>query len=159
MRIRELIEPFLLILAGLFKKVILIKHAFRAISRAGFCRARELPCRRCTACHIRLRGADLLRLLRIHGHCYRVCAVAGLPLSAKFQCVLYSDQPAGLLEPLAYFAIELAARLSLCSAGWSHVWCSVNRRRTSAIAAARGGLWHGASWTFVIWGLQGISIL
>ena len=60
-----------------------------------------------------LRGADLLRLQRLHRHRHRAGHAAGLPVPAELRRALHGAQPAGLLASLAHDAVALAARLPL----------------------------------------------
>ena len=68
--------------------------------------------------HLRLCRADLLRFFRLHGHRDRLRAAAGIPLSTQLQPALHGNRPAGFLAALAYFSVELAARLLVHPAGW-----------------------------------------
>ncbi len=60
-----------------------------------------------------LRGADLLRLQRLHRHRHRPGAAARIPLPAELRRAVHGAGPSGLLAPLAHDAVALAARLPL----------------------------------------------
>ena len=60
-----------------------------------------------------LRGADLLRLQRVHRHRHRPRAAARLPVPPELRRAVHGPQPAGLLAPLAHDPVALAARLPL----------------------------------------------
>ena len=64
-----------------------------------------------------VRGADLLRLQRLHRHRHRPRHAARLPVPAELRCALHGAQPAGLLAALAHDTVELAARRPLHTAG------------------------------------------
>ena len=78
-----------------------------------------------------LRGADLLRLQRLHRHRHRPGPAARLPLPAELRRALHGAQPAGLLAPLAHDALALAARLPLHPAGGQRGWRGATRCATS----------------------------
>ena len=69
--------------------------------------------RRADARVLRVRRADLLRLLGLHGHGDRARAAPRLPAPAELQPALHGALAARLLAPLAHDAVALAARLPL----------------------------------------------
>ena len=62
---------------------------------------------------LRLRRADLRRLLRLHGHGHRHRAPARLQVPAELRQPVHRRLDPGLLAPLAHDALALAARLRL----------------------------------------------
>ena len=60
-----------------------------------------------------LRGADLLRLQRVHRHRHRTGAPPRHPLPDQLRRALHGAEPAGLLASLAHHALAVAARLPL----------------------------------------------
>ena len=110
-------RAFWLIMAGLFKKVVISSYVSTAIVQPVFTSPEPALGARGDLRRLGLRGADLLRLQRLHRHRHRSGPAAGLPLPAEFRRPLHGAQPAGLLAPLAHDALALAARLPLHSAG------------------------------------------
>ena len=53
---------------------------------------------------------------------------------------------------MAYYVVIVAARLSLHPAGRQSRRTELKELRNIMITMVLGGLWHGANWTFVIWG-------
>src|SRR5204863_3099907 len=64
--------------------------------------------------NLRLRAANLLRLLRLHRHCNWLGAAFGIQASRKLQCAISRPERRRLLAALAHHAVRLAARLCLC---------------------------------------------
>src|SRR6266496_1506087 len=67
----------------------------------------------CDRGHLRVRGADLLRLFSVLRHGNRPCSSARLPVSSKLQSAVHGAELAGLLAALAHEPLPLAARLPL----------------------------------------------
>src|ERR671934_217399 len=79
--------------------------------RPGLWRPAAALAARCTRGHLRLRRADLLRLLGLLGHGHRACAPPGLPVPPQLQPPLCGGDAAGLLAPLAHEPVSLVAGL------------------------------------------------
>ena len=117
-----------------------------------------MPAGELTAAHAWLGGgllhaADLFRLLRLFGHGDRARPHVRLPLPGELQLPVHRAVGAGILAALAHVAVARGSATTSTS-------------RSAATGASTGrlyfnwcivfflcGLWHGASWTFVIWGL------
>ena len=152
-------RAFLLILAGLFKKVILSNTLSTRLVEPVFSSPMDFH-----------RG-DVW--LAIYGYAAQIycdfsgytdiatgCAMLlGYRFPRNFNAPIYGDRPARLLAALAHFAIELAARLPVHSAG--RIRGGTARTYINLmITMLLGGLWHGAAWTFVMWGaLQGFYLV
>src|SRR5262249_46332106 len=95
--------------------------------------------------------ADLLRLLRLHGHGARLGPHAGLQADDQLQDAVLIIQHFGVLEALAHLAVELAARLP--------VHPTRRQPRHHLTPMPLGGRGHGASWPFVVWGLAHGTLL
>ena len=98
---------------GLIKKVADRRHPRARDRRPGLRRPGGLLRPRRDPRHLRLRGADLLRLLRLHRHRDRPRAADGLRLPAELQQPLPGDRLPRLLAPLAHDPVALPARLPL----------------------------------------------
>ena len=108
-----LAEPVLLILGGLFKKVVIATYLATDLVDPVFFDPSRFGTHRPGARGLWLRGADLLRLLRLHRHGDRSCGAARLSLSAQLRSALPRAEPARVLAALAHLAVVVAARLSL----------------------------------------------
>ena len=64
---------------------------------------------------------------------------------------LHGAEPAGLLAALAHDAVALPARLPVHPAR-RQPGRPLATYRNLMLTMVIGGLWHGASWTFVVWG-------
>ena len=71
---------------------------------------------------VRLRAPNLFRFLGIHGHGDRDGEAAGLPFSGELSPSVSGLEHHGFLAPLAHFAVDLAAGLSIHSAGREPAW-------------------------------------
>ena len=67
---------------------------------------------------LRLRGADLRGLQRLHGHCDRHRAAARVRVPTELRPALHGAFAAGLLAPMAHDVVALVARLPLHPPGW-----------------------------------------
>ena len=76
----------------------------------------------------------------------------GYQLPAELQPPVSRAPAAGLLAALAHHALALAARLPLHPARRQPRRASAQTYRNLMLTMLLGGLWHGAAWTFVIWG-------
>ena len=111
-----LAEPVLLIIGGLFKKVVIATYLATDLVDPVFFDPSRLRPRRPGARGLRLRGADLLRLLGLQRHGDRPGRAARLPVSAQLRSALPRAEPARVLAALAHLAVDVAARLSLQAA-------------------------------------------
>ena len=98
------------------------------------------------------RLSDLLRLLRLLGHCDRLGARARLQFHGKLrQAIPFAVRCLEFWQALAHFAFDLVSRLRLHSDGRQPV-----RRAAPLCKSYRtftiSGLWHGANWTYVCLG-------
>ena len=95
---------------------------------------------------------DLLRLFRVLGHRHRLCSPVRLPPHAELRLPLLFAGYSGVLAPLAHL-------LSTWFRDYLYIPLGGNRghvptyHRNIMIVFLVSGLWHGANWTFVIWGL------
>ena len=78
-------------------------------------------------------------------------ALFGYELPGELRRALPREEPAGLLASLAHLAQHVAARLPLQAARRLARGPSTTYRNLM-ITMVLGGLWHGASWNFVVWG-------
>ncbi len=77
----------------------------------------------------------------------------GYHIPINFNIAIRGSQHLGFLAPLAHLIIYLVAGLFVHPDGWAHVSANWKVNRNILITFALGGLWHGASWSFVIWGI------
>ena len=102
-----------LIVGGIVKKTVIADELARRVVDPVYSDPAAHSARRADARVLRLRRADLLRLLRLHGHGDRAGAAARLPAAAELQPALPRAVAPGLLAALAHDAVALAARLPL----------------------------------------------
>ena len=138
-------------LLGLFKKAVLADRlAMRR--RSGLRRPGPVRLRGRLAGRAGLRRADLLRLLRLHRHGHRPAHMLGFKLPDNFNMPYLA---ANITEFWRRWHISLSTWLR----DYLYIPLGGNRRGTWAtyrnllLTMLLGGLWHGASWTFVVWGL------
>ena len=147
----ELLRGVLLVVLGLTKKIAFADQ-FAQIADAYFSHPAAHPgalsAWKGTTC---LRSPDLLRFLRLLRHGHRHGSAARLPFPAEFPPTVSGLQHHRLLASLAHFALALAPRLSVHPSGRKspRAWMTY---RNLMLTMLLGGLWHGASWNFVIWG-------
>ena len=94
---------------------------------------------------------DFSRLLQ-HGHRHR--PGAWLHASQKLSPALPVAIDYGVLAPLAHIAVELAARLYLYIPLGGNRYGPARTYRNLITVFLLCGLWHGASWNFVLWGVM-----
>ena len=83
----------------------------------------------------------------------------GLTLPVNFNAPYRAHNLQRLLAALAHLAVELAARLPLHLPGRLAGRRPGKTYRNLALTMLLGGLWHGAGWTFVVWGaLHGVGL-
>ena len=143
-------RPLLLILGGLFKKVVIATYLATDLVDPVFFDADQLRRRRSAARGLWLRGADLLRFsaptATSRSAWPRCSASASRPISTS----PIAPAAARVLAPLAHLAVELAARLSLHAArrqpgGRRHLPQPDDHDAARRHLARRG-------WKFVAWG-------
>ena len=144
--------PFRLIVAGLFKKVVMSSYLATAIVDQVFAAPAHYSSLEILFARLRLRVPDLRRLLRLHRHRHRPRAAARHPLPAELRRAVRRSIASGLLAALAHDAVALAARLPLHPAGRQPRVEGCSTYRNLLLTMLIGGLWHGAAWTFVVWG-------
>ena len=87
-----------------------------------------------------------------------IALLLGIRFPPNFDSPYTAAQPAGLLAALAHDAVALAARLPLHPAR-RQPRRPVDTYRNLMLTMLIGGLWHGATWTFVVWGgIHGIGL-
>ncbi len=107
-------RAFRLIVAGLFKKVVVSRYLASTGSSTTSSPTRPPQRARDPVRHLRLHVPDLRRLLRLHRHRHRPRPAARHPLPAELRPpVPIALEPAGVLAPLAHDAVAVAARLPL----------------------------------------------
>ena len=86
-------------------------------------------------------------------------ALFGYELPENFDAPYVSREPPGVLAALAHLAQHLAARLPLQARSAARARGRCKTYRNLMITMVLGGLWHGASWNFVVWGaLHGAAL-
>ena len=103
----------LLIGLGLVKKVVLADYLGRVVVDPVFAVPQGFGAPDVLLAGVRLRRADLLRLLRLHRHGDRPRPPDGLRLPPELPQPLPGDDARRLLGPLAHDAVALPARLPL----------------------------------------------
>ena len=127
--------------------------------RSGLQRARATRMAGDPRRHRRLRGADLLRLQRLHRHRDRDREAARVPVPPELRPSLQRPLDPGVLAALAHDAVALAARLPLHPARWEPEGHRAHLRepddhdaaRRVCGTARRGTSWSGAACTGSIW--------
>ena len=119
-----------------------LRHAGRSAERRARLARRRL-----------LHAADLLRFLRLLRHGDRPRADVRLPLSGELPLALHRRDRAGVLAALAHLAVDVVPRLPLRAARRQPRVAPARMYRNLVTVFFLCGLWHGASWNFVIWGL------
>ena len=142
----------LLILLGLFKKVVIANYLATGLVDPVFAAPTDYGGPDLLLGDLWLRGADLLRFQRLYRHRDRAGGIARLPLSAQFQPAVPGRAAARVLAALAHLAVELAARLSVHSRSAATGTDRLKTYRNLMLTMLLGGIWHGAAWKFVMWG-------
>ena len=151
-------DGLLLILDGLFRKVVIADNC-ALIANAAFGGKFGAPSTLVVLLGtLRIRVADLRRLQRLQRHRPRQRAVAGLPLHGEFP-------PAVPGTSLQDFWRRWHISLSTWLRDYLYIPLGGNRHgsirtyRNLMLTMLLGGLWHGANWTFVVWGgLHGLGL-
>ena len=103
-------------------------------------------------------GPDLLRFQRLYRYGHRIGDAARHPTAGKFRSTLLRGDDRRFLATLAYYPFVLATRLPVHPAGRQPRQPPAESSNI-VITMALGGLWHGANWTFVIWGVvHGVAV-
>ena len=102
-----------LIAAGLFKKMVVATYLADALVDDVFAFPDRFSSLEVLMGGLRLRGADLRRLQRLHRHRHRGGAAAGHPATRQLRPAVPGNVYPGLLAALAHVAVALAARLPL----------------------------------------------
>ena len=76
----------------------------------------------------------------------------GFDLMRNFNHPYLAHGPGGLLAALAHLAVELVSRLRLHSARRIARRSRADAARNVLVTFLLSGLWHGASWNYVLWG-------
>ena len=76
----------------------------------------------------------------------------GFHFPENFRAALPRGQHHRILAPLAHVAFALAARLTSTSRSAATGKGTCATYRNLMLTMLLGGLWHGASWTFLVWG-------
>ena len=83
----------------------------------------------------------------------------GVRLPLQFRLALQGAQHHRILAPLAHDAVAIPARLPVFPARRQPAR-PIRRYVNLLVTMLLGGLWHGAAWTFVVWGgLHGIYLI
>ena len=77
----------------------------------------------------------------------------GIELIENFRFPYLVRSATGVLASLAHQPVHVAARLPVHPARRQPRLASARTRRNLLITMVLGGLWHGAAWTFVLWGV------
>ena len=105
-----------------------------------------------SAGHLCVCVPDLLRFFGLHRCRSRDRQVPGDRACPQLQPAVLRHQPARILEPLAYQPVEVAPGLSVHTRSGGSRGGTFLTYRNLMLTMIIGGLWHGAAWTFVIWG-------
>ena len=148
-----------LIFWGLLKKVViadnLAEHRQRPVRPLADARRRPGP-----AGGLCLRLPDLRRLLGLHRHRPGRRQVPGVRAGAQLQPPLLRHQPAGTSGPAGTSASRTWLRDYLYIPLGGSRGGTLRTYRNLMLTMILGGLWHGAAWTFVLWGIyQGLLLV
>ena len=101
---------------------------------------------------LRVRDPDLRGLQRLHRHRHRLRAAARPALPPELRRAVHGHLDPVVLAAVAHHAVVVAARLPLHPAGRAAPASERRTERNLFLTMVIGGLWHGAAWTFVVWG-------
>ena len=138
---------------GLGKKMI-FANSF-AVHADGIFNARisELPTATAWLGAISLRPADLLRLLRLLGHGHRPRPHVRVSGSPRTSAIPTSPAPSPNSGSAGISRFPRGSATT-CTSRWAAIGCSPRRTGVNLVTVFfLCGLWHGASWTFIVWGL------
>ncbi len=96
--------------------------------------------------------ANLLRLQRLYGHGSRHRPGHGFRPDAEFLQSVSRHQPPRLRVALAHQPLDVVSRLRLHPARWQLGRSLVDLSQPIFLTMVISGFWHGAAWTFLIWG-------
>ncbi len=135
---------------GYFKKVALADYLAIYVAQVyGSPEQHQAP--GAAAGDVPVRLADLLRFQRLHGHGPRHRPDDGHRPDAELQQPLSGGQHGRLLEAVAHQPVVLVPRLRVHPAGRQSQG-QVRHLSEPVLTMVLSGLWHGAAWTFVLWG-------
>ena len=148
-----------LIMSGLFKKVVLadsmapiVNGAFDSPKGQG-----AIPLGTGHASRSRSRSTATSPATPTSRAASRVCS--GIEHPAELRTAVPLAQHHRVLADVAHLAVELGCTTTSMSRSAETATASSRTYRNLIITMLLGGLWHGASWTFVIWGgLNGIAL-
>ena len=152
-------RAFVLILSGLFLKVVIANHLATHIVDEVFAAPDSHSSLEVLVGDLRLRRPDLRRLLRVHEHRDRDRAAARV-----------RQFPQNFDSPYAAVSLQdFWRRWHMTLSRWlrDYLYIPLGGNRKGRLATYRnlmltmllGGLWHGAAWTFVIWGaIHGVGL-
>ncbi len=111
-----------------------------------------------------LRIPDIVRLRRLQRHRDRTWPVVRRAAAVQFRRTVPFDEHPGFLAALAHDADAVPPRLRVSSARHSRIlprrFLLVQYFAAMLVTMALCGLWHGANWTFVLWGtLHGVALV
>lgn len=99
-----------------------------------------------------LSDADLFRLQRIQRYGHRPGLVLWVPLQGKLQLSVHLGQYSGILAQMAYLPFHLVPGIPVYPIGRQPEGQGKDLLE-QADRVFLHGLWHGANWTFIVWGL------
>jgi alginate O-acetyltransferase complex protein AlgI len=151
---KEIGRAALLIIGGLFKKVIVANYIAEGLVNPVFQDPTAYGSGDLLLGSLRFCRTDILRFLGLQRHRHRYSSAFRLRFPRKL--------PQALSEPVPCRTFWRRWHISLST--WLRdylyipLWRQPGRRvlqtyRNLLITMFLGGLWHGASWTFIIWGL------
>jgi alginate O-acetyltransferase complex protein AlgI len=138
-----------LFVLGLSKKVLLA-DAVAPMADWGFAQAARVSGR--LEQPAGLYAPDLFRFQRLFRHGRRPGPDARVPVPAELPFALQIRLHDRILAALAHLAVVVAAGLPLHSAGRKPKGAGHPHLCELVLTMLLGGLWHGASWTFMLWG-------
>ena len=152
-------RSFSILSASLLQKVVIASHLATAIVDDVFAAPNAHSSLEVLVGRLRLRGPDLRRLLRLHEHRDRRRAAARIRFPQNFA----SPYTAVSLQD---FWRRWHMTLSRWLRDYLYIPLGGNRQgrlltyRNLMLTMLLGGLWHGAAWTFVIWGgIHGLGLV
>ena len=153
-------RAFCLIATGLFKKVVIANYLAANIVDGVFAAPGQHSSLEILLARLRLRRPDLRRLLRLHRHRDRDRAAPRLHVPAELRLAVH--RASSVQDFWRRWHISLSRWLR------DYLYIPLGGSRGGARLTYRnlmltmllGGLWHGASWTFVVWGgLHGTALV
>ena len=149
----------MLIVTGLFLKVVIANHLATHIVDEVFAAPNRHSSLEVLVAVYAYAVQIYCRLLRLHEHRDRHRVAARFRVPAELPLAVRRSHAAGLLAALAHHALHAgcATTCTSRSAGTAAARCVTYRN--VMLTMLLGGLWHGAAWTFVVWGaIHGIGL-